>query len=95
MQEFKHSSQFNINVYSAGASCDGGFKVGHTNKAETRGVMAWLVDHPTQKDYALLLLDTQGTDAIQKDNQVCSSFIVIIVLLLLLVLLLLIIMTIL
>ena len=42
-----------------------GFKIGHSIQTETKGIWAWLVDHPTQPDRALLLLDTEGIGAVQ------------------------------
>jgi hypothetical protein len=44
-----------------------GFEVSHTENPETKGFVAWLMDHPTQgPNCRLLLLDTEGVHAIQE-----------------------------
>ena len=59
-----------INPFSTCKGAKHGFRVGHRTNPETKGVNAWLMDHPTNPDYALMLLDTQGTGAEDKPSQV-------------------------
>ncbi|XP_013389597.1 guanylate-binding protein 1 isoform X2 [Lingula anatina] len=37
-----------------------GFPLGSTTNATTKGIWAWLTDHPTRSNEHLLLLDTEG-----------------------------------
>ncbi|XP_061436652.1 guanylate-binding protein 1-like isoform X2 [Lethenteron reissneri] len=47
----------------------GGFAVGHAVQSKTKGIWAWPIPHPTNKDNCLLLLDTEGLGDPEKANE--------------------------
>ncbi|KAM4697654.1 uncharacterized protein WCC33_013243 [Rhinophrynus dorsalis] len=46
----------------------GGFSVGHTVEANTKGIWMWCVSHPIMTDHTLVLLDTEGLGDVSKGN---------------------------
>ncbi|XP_053326496.1 guanylate-binding protein 3-like [Spea bombifrons] len=49
----------------AGA-CGGGFCVGDTVEAKTKGIWMWCIPHPEKRDHTLVLLDTEGLGDVMK-----------------------------
>ncbi|XP_053551275.1 guanylate-binding protein 3 [Bombina bombina] len=47
----------------------GGFALGHTVEAKTKGIWMWCVPHPTRKDHMLVLLDTEGLADVGKGDK--------------------------
>ncbi|XP_075034881.1 guanylate-binding protein 3-like isoform X2 [Mixophyes fleayi] len=47
----------------------GGFSLGHTIKANTKGIWMWAVPHPKQCGHTLLLLDTEGLGDVEKGDK--------------------------
>ncbi|CAN0416449.1 unnamed protein product [Lampetra planeri] len=47
----------------------GGFAVGHAVQSKTKGIWAWPIPHPTNKENCLLLLDTEGLGDPEKANE--------------------------
>ncbi|CAN0408847.1 unnamed protein product [Lampetra planeri] len=46
-----------------------GFTVGHTMQSQTKGIWAWPVPHPVDKEICLLLLDMEGLGDSEKANE--------------------------
>ncbi|XP_018425663.1 PREDICTED: guanylate-binding protein 4-like [Nanorana parkeri] len=46
-----------------------GFELGAAVQAKTKGIWMWCVPHPTMKDHALVLLDTEGLGDVQKGDK--------------------------
>ncbi|XP_032835712.2 guanylate-binding protein 1-like [Petromyzon marinus] len=47
----------------------GGFAVGHAVQSKTKGIWAWPIPHPANKENCLLLLDTEGLGDPEKANE--------------------------
>ncbi|XP_061436682.1 guanylate-binding protein 1-like isoform X2 [Lethenteron reissneri] len=47
----------------------GGFAVGHAVQSKTKGIWAWPIPHPANKDNCLLLLDTEGLGDPEKADE--------------------------
>ncbi|XP_075422699.1 guanylate-binding protein 3-like isoform X2 [Ascaphus truei] len=55
----------------------GGFPLGHTVEAKTKGIWMWCVPHPKKREHTLILLDTEGLGDVKKgetqnDNAILS-----------------------
>jgi hypothetical protein len=43
-----------------------GFALGSSIQSKTKGIWAWCMEHPKQKDQVLMLLDTEGLGDVEK-----------------------------
>uniref|UniRef100_A0A803T2Q6 GB1/RHD3-type G domain-containing protein n=1 Tax=Anolis carolinensis TaxID=28377 RepID=A0A803T2Q6_ANOCA len=53
----------------------GGFSLGATVQANTKGIWMWCLPHPLRADQALVLLDTEGLGDVEKSNTENDSWI--------------------
>ncbi|CAN0413579.1 unnamed protein product [Lampetra fluviatilis] len=58
------------------------FQVGHSVESITKGIWAWPMPHPVQKDACLLLLDTEGLGDAQKANETHDTWLFVMAMLL-------------
>uniref|UniRef100_K7E431 GB1/RHD3-type G domain-containing protein n=1 Tax=Monodelphis domestica TaxID=13616 RepID=K7E431_MONDO len=52
-----------------------GFSLGSTIQSHTKGIWMWCIDHPTEPDHTLVLLDTEGLGDVEKGDSKNDSWI--------------------
>ncbi|XP_044528171.1 guanylate-binding protein 4-like [Gracilinanus agilis] len=52
-----------------------GFSLGSTIQSHTKGIWMWCIDHPTEPDYTIVLLDTEGLGDVEKGDSKNDSWI--------------------
>uniref|UniRef100_A0A8D0HC30 GB1/RHD3-type G domain-containing protein n=1 Tax=Sphenodon punctatus TaxID=8508 RepID=A0A8D0HC30_SPHPU len=53
----------------------GGFSLGATVQANTKGIWMWCVPHPLKRRHTLVLLDTEGLGDVEKSNEKNDSWV--------------------
>uniref|UniRef100_F7GF41 GB1/RHD3-type G domain-containing protein n=1 Tax=Monodelphis domestica TaxID=13616 RepID=F7GF41_MONDO len=52
-----------------------GFSLGSTIQSHTKGIWMWCIDHPTEPDHIVVLLDTEGLGDVEKEDSKNDSWI--------------------
>ncbi|XP_066433712.1 guanylate-binding protein 2-like [Eleutherodactylus coqui] len=64
---YRSGKSYLLNKLSGNSA--GGFSLGHTLSANTKGIWMWCAPHPKKSDHTLILLDTEGVGDVEKADQ--------------------------